>query len=152
LYTINDCYKEYSRNGHKEQYVSQDGSWGLEHKELMKMTPSSGRFALMMEAARTSETLTNVYQTTRSYNPEDSHLHTCRRKNLNSYKELMFTHFKIMFAVNLVRIAELSGCAMGAIPTTHTIVLGLSRKLVVECFHEDGFECGMKTRRRHSLL
>jgi hypothetical protein len=29
--------------------------------------------ALMMEAARTSETLVN-YQTTRHYNPEDSHL------------------------------------------------------------------------------
>jgi hypothetical protein len=27
---------------------------------------------LMMEAARTSETLVNVYQTTRGYNPEDS--------------------------------------------------------------------------------
>jgi hypothetical protein len=31
-------------------------------------------FALMMEAARTSETLVNFYQTTRHYNPEDSHL------------------------------------------------------------------------------
>jgi hypothetical protein len=30
--------------------------------------------ALMMEAARTSETLVNIYQTTRRYNPEDSHL------------------------------------------------------------------------------
>jgi hypothetical protein len=30
--------------------------------------------ALMMEAARTSETLVNFYQTTRYYNPEDSHL------------------------------------------------------------------------------
>jgi hypothetical protein len=30
---------------------------------------------LMMEAARTSETLVNNYQTTRCYNPEDSHLH-----------------------------------------------------------------------------
>jgi hypothetical protein len=30
--------------------------------------------ALMMEAARTSETLVNVYQTTRRYNLEDSHL------------------------------------------------------------------------------
>jgi hypothetical protein len=28
---------------------------------------------LMMEAARTSETLVNFYQTTRRYNPEDSH-------------------------------------------------------------------------------
>jgi hypothetical protein len=30
--------------------------------------------ALMMETARTSETLVNIYQTTRHYNPEDSHL------------------------------------------------------------------------------
>jgi hypothetical protein len=32
----------------------------------------------MMEAAGNSETLVNFYQTTRCYNPEDSHLHaTC---------------------------------------------------------------------------
>jgi hypothetical protein len=30
--------------------------------------------ALMMEAARASETMANFYQTTRCYNPEDSHL------------------------------------------------------------------------------
>jgi hypothetical protein len=29
---------------------------------------------LMMEAARTSETLVNFYQTTWCYNPEDTHL------------------------------------------------------------------------------
>jgi hypothetical protein len=40
--------------------------------------------ALLMEAARTSETLVNFYQTTRRYNPEDSHLHTNRRENLKS--------------------------------------------------------------------
>jgi hypothetical protein len=30
--------------------------------------------ALMREAAKTSETLVKFYQTTRRYNPEDSHL------------------------------------------------------------------------------
>jgi hypothetical protein len=40
--------------------------------------------ALMMEAARTSETLVNFFQTTRRYNPEDSHLRTHRRENLKS--------------------------------------------------------------------
>jgi hypothetical protein len=41
--------------------------------------------ALMMEAARTSETLVNFCQTTRRYNPEYSHLRTHRRENLKSY-------------------------------------------------------------------
>jgi hypothetical protein len=41
--------------------------------------------ALMTEAARTSETLVNFYQTTRRYNPEDSHIRTHRRENLKSY-------------------------------------------------------------------
>jgi hypothetical protein len=38
--------------------------------------------ALMIEAARTSETLVNFYQTTRRYNPEYRHLRTHRRENL----------------------------------------------------------------------
>jgi hypothetical protein len=42
----------------------------------------------MMEAARTSETLVNFYQTTRCYNPEDSNLHTHCRENLKSYRGL----------------------------------------------------------------
>jgi hypothetical protein len=41
--------------------------------------------ALMMEAASTSETLGNFHQTTRRNNPQDSHLHTCRRENLKSH-------------------------------------------------------------------
>jgi hypothetical protein len=41
--------------------------------------------ALTMEAARISETLVNFYQTTRRYNPEDSHLRTHRRENFKSY-------------------------------------------------------------------
>jgi hypothetical protein len=42
---------------------------------------------MMMEAARSSETLVNFYQTTRRYNPEDSHLRAHRRENLKSYFE-----------------------------------------------------------------
>jgi hypothetical protein len=41
--------------------------------------------ALMTEAARTSETMVNFYQTTRRYNPEDSHLRNHRLENLKSY-------------------------------------------------------------------
>jgi hypothetical protein len=33
----------------------------------------------------TSETSVNFYQTTRRYNPEESHLHSCRHENLKSY-------------------------------------------------------------------
>jgi hypothetical protein len=37
-----------------------------------------------MEAESTSETSVKFYQTSRRYNPEDSHLHTRRRENLKS--------------------------------------------------------------------
>jgi hypothetical protein len=49
------------------------------------LPPSSGIITLMMEAARTSETLVNFYQTTWRYNPKDSHLRTHRHENLKSY-------------------------------------------------------------------
>jgi hypothetical protein len=39
---------------------------------IVAMTSLIRNIALMMEAARTSETLVNFYQTTRRYNPEDS--------------------------------------------------------------------------------
>jgi hypothetical protein len=45
--------------------------------------------ALMMEAARSSETLVNFNQTTRRYNPEDSHLRINRRENLKSETEVI---------------------------------------------------------------
>jgi hypothetical protein len=41
--------------------------------------------ALMMEAASTSETSVNFYQTTRRNIPEDTHLHTLSRQNLKSH-------------------------------------------------------------------
>jgi hypothetical protein len=50
-------------------------SWWTGWKETKTMLTT----ALMMEAARTSETLVNFYQTTRCYNPEDSNLHAHNR-------------------------------------------------------------------------
>jgi hypothetical protein len=68
---------------------------------------------LMMEAASTSETSVNFYQTTRRNNPEDSHLHNFRRENLKyhlSFSSFSFTfstflfffsfHFSVCFSVN----------------------------------------------------
>jgi hypothetical protein len=40
--------------------------------------------ALMMEAARTPETLIKVYQITWQYNPEDSHFCTHHHENLKT--------------------------------------------------------------------
>jgi hypothetical protein len=47
-----------------------------------------------MEASRTSETLVNFYQTTRRYNPEDSHLRNHHRENLKYYLILKTTKAK----------------------------------------------------------
>jgi hypothetical protein len=41
--------------------------------------------AVMMEAATSSETAVNFYQTTRCQNPEDSHLPTRHNENLGSH-------------------------------------------------------------------
>jgi hypothetical protein len=46
--------------------------------------------ALIMEAARTSETSVDIQLRTRQYIPEDSELHTCRRENLKSHTEEQF--------------------------------------------------------------
>jgi hypothetical protein len=54
----------------------------------------------MMEAARTSETLVNFCQTTRRYNPEDSHL----KKNLKLKK---YTDLKMKY--NLICSVNVTG-------------------------------------------
>jgi hypothetical protein len=41
--------------------------------------------ALIMVAVETSETSVHWHQSTRRYNPQDSHLHSHRRENLKSY-------------------------------------------------------------------
>jgi hypothetical protein len=45
---------------------------------------------LMMEAASTSETSINLYQTTRRNIPEDSYPHSRRRENLKSHQGLVY--------------------------------------------------------------
>jgi 16S rRNA C1402 (ribose-2'-O) methylase RsmI len=53
--------------------------------EVLTASIIRAMIALIIEAARTSETLVNFYQTTRRYNPEHSHLRTHRLENLISY-------------------------------------------------------------------
>jgi hypothetical protein len=53
--------------------------------EASEVHAASIIIVLMMEAASISETMVNFYQTTRRYNPEDSHLHTSCHENLKSY-------------------------------------------------------------------
>jgi hypothetical protein len=84
--------------------------------------------ALMVEAARTSETSVNVYQTIRRCNPEDSHLPTHRRENLKSYlgspvqrnrflrkkkrpgNSKVVYEFLVIYVVTLIRIVYLELC------------------------------------------
>jgi hypothetical protein len=58
-----------------------------------------------MEAASTSETSVNFYQTTRRNSPDDSHLHTRRRENLKSHH--IFYSFLILILVETVGIEAL---------------------------------------------
>jgi hypothetical protein len=49
----------------------------------------------MMEAASTSETSVSFYQTSRRYNPGDSHLHNRCRENLKSYITLIYFTWRL---------------------------------------------------------
>jgi hypothetical protein len=67
-----------------------------------------------MEAARTSDTLVNFYQTTRRYNPEDNHLRTHNCEILKSYCVLL--HFIVqVFAQNLyaMKMSDSAGLTNG---------------------------------------
>jgi hypothetical protein len=57
--------------------------------------PKIHLIALMTEAAKSSKTLVNFYQTKRRYNSEDSHLCTNRRENLKSYILVLSSHLRL---------------------------------------------------------
>jgi hypothetical protein len=58
---------------------------GVYHRfQWYLLFPSSGLVIVMMEAASTSDKLIDFYQTSRRYNPEDSHLHTRHHGDLKS--------------------------------------------------------------------
>jgi hypothetical protein len=78
---LNDLFPCLSSSNHIRKKVAV--FWGV----VLVVAASIIRaiIALMMEAAGTSETLVNFYQTARRYNPENSHLRTHRRENLKSY-------------------------------------------------------------------
>jgi hypothetical protein len=61
-----------------------------------------------MEAASTSETLVNFYQTTRRNNSEDSRLHNRHRKNLTALAITVHTQplHQIRFVVSVLKQSE----------------------------------------------
>jgi hypothetical protein len=59
--------------------------------------------ALMMEAARTSETSIDIQLRTRQHIPEDSELHIRRRENLKSH---FYTAFNKEIFLNIVLIYQ----------------------------------------------
>jgi len=56
------------------------------------LTAASMKLALMMEAARTSETSVDIQLRTRQYIPKDSELYTRRRKNVKSHTTRNMLH------------------------------------------------------------
>jgi hypothetical protein len=62
--------------------------------------------ALMMEAARTSETTVDVQLRTRQYIPEDSELHTRRRENFKSHKSLIICSTADLMIISIMGMNE----------------------------------------------
>jgi hypothetical protein len=54
-----------------------------------------------MEAASASETSVNFYQTTRRYNPEDSHLHTCSYFRVDTDRQTLLVCKVFLYPVQL---------------------------------------------------
>jgi hypothetical protein len=71
-----------------------------------------------MEAASTSETSVNFYQTTRHNNPEDNHLHTRRSENLKPH---FFSTAKIILKGKMIPLHAMEAHGVrGGIASTHS--------------------------------
>jgi hypothetical protein len=64
-----------------------------------------------MEAASTSETSVNFYQTKRHCNSEDTNLQTRRRENLKSYTGIQFTNLERKIKETLLNTYKLFALA-----------------------------------------
>jgi hypothetical protein len=62
--------------------------WVVAPCRLVSVNNQSSVSIIRMVTVQTFETLVNLCQSTRRYNPEDSHPHTHRRENLRTYQEL----------------------------------------------------------------
>jgi hypothetical protein len=72
------------------------------------------RIALMMEAARTSETLVNFYQTPQRYNPEDSHLPKIKLSRYTPWRRLRGEEVQFLLILDLgTRWGERSASRLG---------------------------------------
>jgi hypothetical protein len=93
------------------------------------------RIALMMEAVRSSQTLVNFYQTTRRYNPEDSHLRQvlcflCGTDEMLKYyldelrlqriNRLHFLNSAILNAISLNQLDWLTNCMTHCLTWIHS--------------------------------
>jgi hypothetical protein len=92
LFLISDptCFEK--TNGEAGNFLKMAVFWVA---VLCSITEIYRLIALMMEAASTSEMSVNLNQTTWSYNPEDSHLHTCRHEDLKSYLGNFFIYWEL---------------------------------------------------------
>jgi hypothetical protein len=85
--------------------------WDVALCSLVEVSRRSASIIIAMkeEAASTSETSVNVYQTTRRKFPEDRHLHTRRRDNLKCH---LFIHNLFYDAVSIsdYRYTALNEC------------------------------------------
>jgi hypothetical protein len=100
--------------------------------------------ALMMEAARISEKLVNFFQTTRRYNPEDSHFRTHRRENLKSCSTARtFFSFRILSVSFILPCKFL--CSVFSFPSlslTTLLFLRSNSRLFTECVSDPIRPCG----------